>query len=765
VVGSTSYMHLYYYSNCIISKRDVQKQLEVLLQNRPNMIRSRGVMTKIRLQILREYRDYAVSSQPNICVEDSKERNIKEAPYVAEDVWLQLFRSEAPTTDFSWIQLDPEIFPRTNADNSFGLSYSHDEIDSNTLSPAGIGVALPDYNALHQTPDVVSPEALEAPSLSNILRLHSDPCSVNSASIPPDREDSNLAGLPGFCAQADVLPQQNDDDRGAELLGAASRPLSQVLFDSTVSADAMSYQASVTSLQSLRKRLSRKTESCIGEIVSLVEHFTISGLSTLSGQRVRQPLPDTGKFQASNFSEHTKEHSMLLPGLFSTHSWDEFGEDSKTEPDIRRYSLKRRPPPSRPKPLSGTGYEWTSMIKSVLDETIHPKDNQHDVFGNSALHIAAALGKSHDHLRHLLDLDANMHTLNSGNQTFLHLLQPFSTGSYLSLHYLLERLRAGNFNFHQRDDHGQTPLHYLITGHWNPWLVLNGISDWLCDLEIIHLLSRDNLGRTIIGQLTERGLAKSEINRLQQRVGDLRRISRNSCESAVEHAEVPHLPNYGNQTSIETMEDLLVYEQYADLLRSIVKSCEFPEFEDTNGRNGLHCLAEARNLPLPSTIPGHKAASDIALSSSRREAYLKDLILTGVDADNHDHLGLTPLMAFILHIRDDEDDEATTRILSRLCDASASINRRNREGETPLHIAVKMGRRAATKFLICRKANVHARDRKGMGIVALGMEQSKRATKDEGLYARIMLCVSLVIDAGAVSAPTTLQEWTLPSTT
>jgi hypothetical protein len=45
------------------------------------------------------------------------------------------------------------------------------------------------------------------------------------------------------------------------------------------------------------------------------------------------------------------------------------------------------------------------------------------------------------------------------------------------------------------------------------------------------------------------------------------------------------------------------------------------------------------------------------------------------------------------------------------------------------------------------------------------MEQSKMATKDEGLYARIMLCVSLVIDAGAVSAPTTLQEWTLPSTT
>jgi ankyrin repeat protein len=760
VVSSTSCMNLCYYSNFIISKRDVQKQLEFLLQNRPNMIRSRGVMTKIRLRILREYRSHAVSSQPHICLGGSMERNIQEALEAADDVWLQFFRSEKPTTDFSWVQPEPGLIPRTNDDTSLGLSYNHDEINSNILSSVDIGVAISGYNALNSAPDVMSQEALEAPSLFNIPRLHSDSCSVTSISILPDGEDSNLPSLPDFCTQAGAIPKQNDDDRVAETLGATSRPLSQGLFDSKASADAMSYQASVTSLRSLRNRLSHKTESCIGEIVSLVQNFTIGGSSTLSGQRVRQPLPDTGKFQASNFSEHTKEHSMLLPGVLSTYSWDDFGEDSKTEPDFRRYPLKRRPPPSRSESLSRTDHKWTSMITAVRNDTIQPKHNQHDIFGNSALHIAAALGKPLEYLLHLLGLDANVHALNSGNQTFLHLLQPVSIKNSVELYYLLKLLQAKKFDFHQRDDHGQTPLH-LITRPWIPWAVLGGTATCLCVLEIIIPLSRDNLGRTITGQLTESDLNKSKITRLQQEVDDYFQVSRSSCEFAVEDAEVSCLPNYGIQTSIETMEDLLVYEQHADLLRTIVKSCEFPQFEDANGRNGLHCLVEARNLPLPSTVPGHKAASDIALSSSRREAYLKDLILTGVDADNHDHLGLTPLMAFILHIRDDEDDEATTRILSRLCDAGASINRRNREGETPLHIAVKMGRRAATKFLISRKANVHARDRKGMGIVALGMEQSKMATKDEGLYARIMLCVSLVIDAGAVSAPTTLQEWTL----
>jgi hypothetical protein len=490
VVGSTPCMHLYCYSNFIISKRDVQKQLEVLLQNRPNMIRSRGVMTKTRLRMLREYRDNAASSQPHICVGDSKERSTKEASYVADDVWLQLFRSEEPTTDFSWIQLDPKIVSRTNADTSFGPSYIHDEIDSKTLPPASIGVALPDYNALNQPPDVVSPEDLGAPSLSNILRLHSDPCSINSASIPPDREDSNLASLPDFCPQADVLPKQNDDDPAAESLGTTSRPLSQGLFDSTASADVMPYQTSVTSLPSLRKRLSHKTESCIGEIVSLVENFTIGG-STLSGQRIRQPLPDTGEFQMSNFSEHTNE--VLLPGAFSTHSWDEFGEDLKTEPDFRRHPLMGRPRPSRSKPLSIIGHEWTGMIRTVLFETIQPKDNQNDIFGNSALHIAAALGKSPEYLLHLLDLDANVHALNSGNQTFLHLLRPVSIKKSVDLYHLLKQLQAKKFNFHQRDDHGQTPLH-LVTRPWIPWLVLDRTADWLCDLEITLPLSRDNLG-------------------------------------------------------------------------------------------------------------------------------------------------------------------------------------------------------------------------------------------------------------------------------
>jgi ankyrin repeat protein len=604
---------------------------------------------------------------------------------------------------------------------------------------------------------------------------------VLHAAKPPSR-------LPKPCAQANAYSEESNEQYLSEPPDATPNRLSQIFLNpsskeahcdkSTSSSDAKSYQASEISIRSLRKRLSLKTESCLGDIVSLMQNFTIGGSSSLSGKRaqrtsskafsgtissntdVEQHLPTVGELQASSFSGQTsKEHTMPLPGIFSNYHWEEFGELPETEPSYRRYALNRRRT-RRPKTLSKTGYEWTNLIATVRDEIVYPKDLLNDIFGNSALHIAAALGKTPKYLLHLLDLHANMHALNSANQTFLHLLQPVAIEDCMDLCSLLNRLQVESFNFHQRDDHGQTPLH-LITRPWISWTVLDETAAELHYSKIVLPLSRDNLGRTIIGQLIERGIGKPEIDRLQRRAAAHVRDDRITSKSAVQDAEVDRLclPNYGNQTFIETVQDLLMYEQHADLLRTIVRACKFPQFEDANGRNGLHCLAEARNLPLPDAAVGRGIEPDIALTSARREAYLEDLLFAGVDTDNHDNFGLTPLMAFILHTREGEDDDTTNRILSRLCEAGANINRRNQKGETPLHIAVKLGRRAATKFLISKKANIQARDSSGMGVVALALAHSKKATQNETLYAQIMLCMSLVVDAGAVSAPTTLQEW------
>jgi hypothetical protein len=83
---------------------------------------------------------------------------------------------------------------------------------------------------------------------------------------------------------------------------------------------------------------------------------------------------------------------------------------------------------------------------------------------------------------------------------------------------------------------------------------------------------------------------------------------------------------------VENLEDLQQYELHADLLRSIVRAGEDPKFEDSEGRNGLHCLAEVRlDLPIPGKQFDRKAGSELEFSTTSRERYLEQLLVAGVD--------------------------------------------------------------------------------------------------------------------------------------
>jgi ankyrin repeat protein len=202
-------------------------------------------------------------------------------------------------------------------------------------------------------------------------------------------------------------------------------------------------------------------------------------------------------------------------------------------------------------------------------------------------------------------------------------------------------------------------------------------------------------------------------------------------------------------------------EYHADLLRTILKAGDMPWLEDFRGRNGLHCLAEVDfELPIP-TNSSSQGNSLEEKEEGTRQRYLDSLLDAGVNPNNYDTEGNTPLMAFITHHRAGENDDTATQLLSKLLSSGADIHRRNRRGETALHLAVKLGRRAATKFLLSHGANVHVRNKKGLGIVRLGWAASEKSSHDETLYAQIMLCISLTASAGAKPSPTILQEWTL----
>jgi len=137
------------------------------------------------------------------------------------------------------------------------------------------------------------------------------------------------------------------------------------------------------------------------------------------------------------------------------------------------------------------------------------------------------------------------------------------------------------------------------------------------------------------------------------------------------------------------------------------------------------------------------------------------MVSLGVDINNYDKHGNTVIMTFVTHLKDGEDDKTLAILFGHLINKGANIHWRNRQGETALHIAVRLGRKIATRVLLENSANVHARTAEGKGVLALGETHYFAAREDPLLYASIMACMALCIRHGAVAAPTLVQEWSV----
>ena len=363
-------------------------------------------------------------------------------------------------------------------------------------------------------------------------------------------------------------------------------------------------------------------------------------------------------------------------------------------------------------------------------------------------------------------MGADVHALNNGHQTFLHHAHIASAERIADLKTLIGTLVQRNFDFKQADFNGQTAIHALTEPPLS-FDILNGIVQVFSFYSIDLPTSRDNLGFKIQDQLQELEAKPTwpvfEDPRFSLDTAFFPEQPENDNRPFEELSFVDrNVQSFQKHDWVQNLDDLQQYEMHADLLRSIVSAGDEPLFEDSEGRNGLHCLAEVRlDLPLPSSLTDRKPASDPIFSMSSRERYLEQLLIAGVDPNSHDKQGLTPFMAFIIHPREGEDDDMKTKIYQRLFDAGADVHRRNRHGESPLHLAVKLGNRAATNFLLSHRANVHARTSAGSGVMTLGLKHSSssKAAKDEVLYAQISLCTVQVGEAGGIAAPTILHEW------
>ncbi|KAE8449963.1 hypothetical protein EG329_007102 [Mollisiaceae sp. DMI_Dod_QoI] len=751
-------------------KRDVQNQLRLLLQSRPNKIRGRTVFPRARLRLLRECRELQVAHRSQPAQHEKRPRSLTP---VQDDTERELEKSNQSMTEWPWRVdqvLDSEGFALVEYQNyreheSLNLANIDDYEKlwvsaTERLSPSTTNSITESLLPVRGT-GAFQGEA--SPSMTDIPYLESDrellPCLTSSSQS-------------SSCPASEILNQQELNTEETSIIGETARNFSRKGRPSyfprkpnpspgdTGKARRNSYQSSIHSISELQDRLSSRSESCCEDVWSVMQNLTISDVSsqgysrssrrgstvlssTLAGFRQGPSLlGDIDEDQPYSSSEPSAKLRIPLPG-------DLAGSTISTTYYIglRRY---RSSFGQRDHILANEHYRRAFPNYSVELQTFVSAINElqcggpyedlddSDDFGNSLLHVTAALRKPATYLFYLITNGADVHSTNRAGETFLHLLDESIIMDPDPYHSLLSILRGKAFDFTKRDCLGQTPLHLLL----QPWMDKSALDRTLVQLSLLDIpvpTSRDSFGRTIMLQLAQAGISEARIKSL----------------FAVKQ-KMPVFRNYGAQTDIETVADLLIYERHADLLRTICRAGSYPQYEDQAGRNGLHCLAEVSfTLPLPD-VP---SATSTANGGERREEELQALLKAGVDVNNYDKQGLTPLMAFIIHDRHNENDETTKKHLSELCNAGADVHRRDRQGQSPLHMAVKLGKRTATEFLLSQNANVHARDLQKRGVIALGVEYSKKARRGGDLYAQILLSVDLVAKAGGIAPPTFVQEW------
>lgn len=370
-----------------------------------------------------------------------------------------------------------------------------------------------------------------------------------------------------------------------------------------------------------------------------------------------------------------------------------------------------------------------------------------DSFGNTVLHFLASRG-SVDVLGYSLGTDfckSLIGAKNSAGQTFLHVLNPMVLENPQYVEELLQMVVERGCDLHDRDHYGRSFFHLLEARGHSKALMQAATKFCHTDFEI----ARDAFGFTPASNHFAMDLDPSG--------------------SALQDTSTPIS---GSDPGIA---------KESRLLEKIRLALENPRLQDEEGRNGLHCLAMATlsyasvvkkyHLQSPQRDKATKkqqnaenALDSCASKLALRLNLLEGLLDAGVDPNQHDENGNTPLMAFVAELPEDDDYKLPPQILKLLLEKGANIHARNRRGETALHIAVRCGRKLAMRTLCENQANVHARDSVGRSLLDVADVKMMNCDSDEHMrdYAHYEACRAWLSGKGmALQSPSVLHEWGL----
>ncbi|KAI1633820.1 hypothetical protein F4809DRAFT_565762 [Biscogniauxia mediterranea] len=428
--------------------------------------------------------------------------------------------------------------------------------------------------------------------------------------------------------------------------------------------------------------------------------------------------------------------------------------------------------------ISQESRTWEDL--GVLPDIFHPNLARQDSFGNTVFHHYAASAGIHDSfIRFISEAiwrpELPVRATNTAGQTFLHVLHPSWFADEPRFRELLKVLGNVGFDIFAHDVYGRNVFHLLRYTMGDsarfPQFAHDGPS----------LNRRDAFGTKPMASRASRSLDPN----VAQASHSMSMVdAMNSPRADVPLVRI-NIPSENEDTSR--------IRQNTALLELITRASSLehpnPQLEDAQGRNGLHCLAEVDlDIGLVRTSSSssrhsrkRKYSEDIVDPSSpqqqqqqqqqerphnsRRVQLLEGLIHAGLDANQYDENGYTPLMAFVTHCRDESregkaDLENMIRMLVRR--GGANLEARNREGETALHIAARRGQKVALKELIDLGANPNVRNAQGLGVLAVIDEFWRHTERDGGFGARLEVCRGLVTGRAqerVLQKPGVMEEW------
>ncbi|KAK0613969.1 hypothetical protein B0T14DRAFT_591992 [Immersiella caudata] len=509
------------------------------------------------------------------------------------------------------------------------------------------------------------------------------------------------------------------------------------------------------------------------QISSLLRDFTISSTSDLddSLSNSRRPSaatsepPEQADQPAETAFEAFPEPAYAVPGDFLTahtrNCADFPGQDHGSGKCW--CSIAEATSAVENSWLLPTG-ELNPRARLILSDPSDHNTSLRDPFGNTALHLFASRECYRDELFAMVLTGPTARTMtNTASQTFLHVLHlDWFTDDLSHLNQLLAFLRDTSPSlFHAADIYGRTFFHHAASLLRDP----SPLTPFLPPSTLPP--QRDAFNFTPLSPSTPY-------------IPPRRPSSRASSSSSSYPRITPPPPSTSESA-------FLAY--HARLIQTIQSAYTTPLIQDSAGRNALHCLAEAilhqqamdmHRSSATSTSRPSKRKLDLLLPSRPSTSSTPPLVTSSSNAETpstetetplqprlrhllailqpaspsyrvlltnqYSCLGETPLHAFITHIPDSADDKAKTllTLLAALLRYGARMEARNRDGETALLVAAKLGRKVALGMLLEQGANVHVRDVHGRGVLEVVDVACRGAKGDVALYARLEACRGLL---------------------